>query len=81
MSVLHRPLTYATPIVVELRGGAGETRNVLDKVPDSARDEVKAMVQASYYAPNQEVARMVAAQVLDTYQDRYPAAMRSFQAA
>jgi putative transposase len=58
---------------------AHKTRNVLDKVPDSARDEVKAMVQASYYAPNQEVARMVAAEVLDTYQDRYPAAMRSFQ--
>jgi putative transposase len=58
---------------------AHKTRNVLDKVPDSARDEVKAMIQASYYAPNQEVARMVAAEVLDSYQDRYPAAMRSFQ--
>jgi transposase-like protein len=58
---------------------AHKTRNVLDKVPDSARHEVKAMVQASYYAPNQDVARMIAAEVLDTYQNRYPAAMRSFQ--
>lgn len=54
-------------------------RNVLDKVPDSARAEVKAMVQAAYYAPNQEVARMIAAQVLESYQARYPAAMKSFQ--
>jgi putative transposase len=58
---------------------AHKTRNVLDKVPDSARHEVKAMIQASYYAPNQEVARMIAAEVLETYQERYPAAMRSFQ--
>lgn len=62
-----------------LAGGARETRNVLDKIPDSARHEVKAMIQASYYAPSPEVARMIAAQVLDTYQDHYPAAMRSFQ--
>ncbi len=55
------------------------TRNALDKVPDSARDEVKAMIQASYYAPNQDAARMIAAEVLETYQDRYPATMRSFQ--
>jgi transposase-like protein len=56
-----------------------KTGNVLDKVPDSARAEVKAMIQAAYYAPNQEVARMMAAKVLETYQDLYPSAMNSFQ--
>ena len=56
-----------------------KTRNVLDKIPDSARAEVKGMVQAAYYAPNQEVARMMAAKVLETYQDPYPSAMKSFQ--
>jgi transposase-like protein len=58
---------------------AHKTRNVLDKVPDSDRHEVKAMIQAAYYAPNHDVARMVAAEALDAFQDRYPAAMRSFQ--
>ena len=58
---------------------AHKLRNVLDKVPDKARPEVKAAVQAAYYAPNQDVAEMMASQVLDTYQDIYPAAMKSFQ--
>jgi putative transposase len=58
---------------------AHKTRNVTDKVPDSARAEVKAAVQAAYYAPNQEVARMIAADVLETYQALYPSAMKSFQ--
>ena len=56
-----------------------KTRNVLDKIPDSSRAEVKGMVQAAYYAPNQEVARMMAAKVLETYQYPYPSAMKSFQ--
>jgi transposase-like protein len=56
-----------------------KTGNVLDKVPDSVRAEVKAMIQAAYYAPNQEVARMMAAKVLETYQNLYPSAMNSFQ--
>jgi len=58
---------------------AHKLRNVLDKVPDKARPEVKAAVQAAYYAPNQDVAEMMASQVLGTYQDIYPAAMKSFQ--
>lgn len=44
-----------------------------------ARPELKAAVQAAYYAPNQEVAEMMASDLLDTYQDTYPAAMKSFQ--
>ena len=58
---------------------AHKIRNVLGKVPDSARQEVKAAVQAAYYAPTQEVAEMIAAQVLNNYQSLYPAAMKSFQ--
>jgi putative transposase len=76
---LIRAIEEVFPHSLRQRCLAHKTRNVLDKVPDSARDEVKAMIQASYYAPNQDVARMVAAEVLETYQDRYPAAMRSFQ--
>jgi transposase-like protein len=58
---------------------AHKMRNVLDKVPDQARPEVKAAVQAAYYAPNQEVAEMMASDLLTTYRDTYPAAMKSFQ--
>jgi len=32
---------------------------VTHKVPDRARDEVKAAVQAAYYAPNREIAEMI----------------------
>ena len=58
---------------------AHKTRNVTDKVPDSVRAELKNAVRAAYYAPTREVADMIAADVLKTYQSVYPAAMRSFQ--
>jgi len=37
------------------------------------------MIRAAYYAPNQEVAKQVAADVLKKYQKAYPSAMTSFQ--
>jgi putative transposase len=43
------------------------------------RAEIKNAVRAAYYAPNREVADMIAADVLKTYQIDYPASMRSFQ--
>lgn len=58
---------------------AHKIRNVLDKVPDNARAEVKAAVQAAYYAPNQAVAELMASNLLDRYRDTYPTAMKSFQ--
>jgi len=76
---LIRAVEEVFPHSLRQRCLAHKTRNVLDKVPDSARDDVKAMIQAAYYAPNQEVARMIAAEVLEAYQDPYPSAMKSFQ--
>jgi putative transposase len=76
---LIRAVAEVFPCSLRQRCLAHKTRNVTDKVPDSARDEVKAAVRAAYYAPNREVADMIAADVLRTYQDRYPSAMRSFQ--
>ncbi len=58
---------------------AHKMRNVLGKVPEAAQAEVKAAVQAAYYAPNREVAEMVAAEVLARYREVYPAAMKSFE--
>lgn len=54
-------------------------RNVTDKVPRKSREEIKAEVKAAYYAPNREIADMIAAEVLKKYKDSYPSAMKSFQ--
>jgi putative transposase len=75
---LVRAVTEVFPRSLRQRCLAHKTRNVLDKVPDSARDEVKAAVQAAYYAPTRDIADQIAAEVLKTYQSHYPSAMRSF---
>jgi putative transposase len=76
---LMRAVEEVFPSSLRQRCLAHKTRNVTDKVPDSVRAEIKNAVRAAYYAPNREVANMVAADVLKTYQSTYPAAMRSFQ--
>jgi transposase-like protein len=76
---LIRAVEEVFPNSLRQRCLAHKTRNVIDKVPDSARAEVKNAIRAAYYAPTHEVAEMVAADVLKAYQTRYPSAMRSFQ--
>jgi putative transposase len=76
---LMRAVGEVFPNSLRQRCLAHKTRNVTDKVPDSVRAEIKNAVRAAYYAPNREVADMIAADVLKTYQRDYPAAMRSFQ--
>jgi transposase-like protein len=76
---LIRAVEEVFPNSLRQRCLAHKTRNVTDKVPDSARAEVKGAIRAAYYAPNREVAEMVAADVLKTYHSRFPSAMRSFQ--
>jgi len=56
-----------------------KVRNITNKVPQRIREEIKAEVKAVYYAPNREIADMIAAKVLQKYQDIYPTAMKSFQ--
>jgi putative transposase len=75
---LMRAVAEVFPRSLRQRCLAHKTRNVLDKVPDSARDEVKAAVQAAYYAPSRAIADQIAAEVLKDYQALYPSAMRSF---
>jgi putative transposase len=76
---LIRAVEEAFPNSLRQRCLAHKTRNVTDKVPDNVRAEIKNAVRAAYYAPNREVANMIAADVLKTHQSNYPAAMRSFQ--
>ncbi len=52
--------------------------NVVDKVPGVDREEVKALVQSAYKAPNRKVAEMVAKDLLERYAHRYPSAMKAF---
>ena len=49
-----------------------------DKVPDRARDEVKAAVQAVYYAPTMEVAVELRDRTAERYGREYLSAMRTF---
>ena len=76
---LIRAVEEIFPNSLRQRCLAHKTRNVTDKVPDSVRAEIKNAVRSAYYAPNREVADMIAAEVLQTYQSEYPTAMRSFQ--
>ena len=58
---------------------AHKMRNILSKVPQSAREEIKRRVQDVFYAPSLETARQRAQQVQHDYEHAYPAALRSFQ--
>jgi transposase-like protein len=75
---LIRAVEEAWPNSLRQRCLAHKIRNVVDKVPDNAREEVKAMVHSTYYAPNREVGEMIAKDLLQRYQDLYPSAMKSF---
>ena len=54
-------------------------RNILDKVPESARQEVKKALNAIYDAPNREVADTLTVDFLDHYGELYPSAVSCFQ--
>jgi len=58
---------------------AHKKRNVLDKVPDSARQEVKRAVSAVYDAPNREVADLLGSDFVERYSHLHPSAVTCFQ--
>ena len=75
---LIRAVEEAWPNSLRQRCLAHKIRNVIGKVPDDTQAELKAMVHSAYYAPNREVAEMIAKDLLERYQDQYPSAMKSF---
>jgi len=75
---LIRAVEEAWPNSLRQRCLAHKIRNVIGKVPDNTQAEIKAMVHGAYYAPNREVAEIIAKDLLKRYQDRYPSAMKSF---
>jgi transposase-like protein len=76
---LMRAVEEVFPRSLRQRCLAHKVRNITDKVPESVREAVKAAVQDAYYASNQHIAQMVAAEVLSKYQVEYPSAMASFR--
>jgi putative transposase len=75
---LIRAVEEIWPKSLRQRCLAHKVRNVVDKVPEIARVEVKAAVNSAYRAPNRKIAEMVATDLLECYQDLYPSAMKSF---
>jgi len=57
---------------------AHKKRNILDKVPDRTREEVKLALSAVYDAPNRQVADLLAADFITRYGDLYPSAVSYF---
>ena len=58
---------------------AHKKRNILDKLPDEAHQEVKRALNAVYDAPNREVADLMAADLIERYGKLYPSAVACFQ--
>ncbi|MFV1859539.1 MAG: transposase [Anaerolineales bacterium] len=75
---LIRAIEENWPDSLRQRCLAHKTRNVLDKVLNDVRAEVRAMVQSAYYAPNRRVGEMIAQDLLDRHEDQYPSAMKAF---
>ena len=73
-----RALEEAFPQSVRIRCWMHKMQNVLGKLPEAARNEVKNWLAAVRDAPTLEEGRRKAAQVIEMYEREYPAAMKSF---
>jgi putative transposase len=67
------------PKSLRIRCWAHKARNILDKVPDDARPELKAFLQTIREAPTLEAGRLAAQQVIERYKKLYPSAMQSLE--
>jgi len=75
---LLRALEEVFPQSLRIRCWMHKMRNVLDKLPDSARAEVKAWLVAVRDAPTLEAGRQAAAETIAHFEREYPAARKSF---
>ena len=72
-----RAIEEVWPRSLRLRCWVHTMRNVLDKIPDSAKAEVKAHVLTVRDAPTLEAGRQAAAELLERCSRLYPSAMAS----
>lgn len=75
---LLRAIAEIWPKSLRVRCWVHTMGNLLDKVPDSARAEVKAHLLTVRDAPTLDAGQQAAAAVLDRYGREYPSAMASF---
>lgn len=75
---LLRALEEVFPHSLRLRCWVHKMRNVLDKLPDAARAEVKAWLSSVRDAPTPEAGREAAAEMIARFEGQYPAAIKSF---
>ncbi|HLW58552.1 MAG TPA: IS256 family transposase [bacterium] len=76
---LLRAIRETWPHSLRIRCWVHRMRNVLDKVPDAARAEVKAHLVALRDAPTLEVGRQTATAVLARFERAFPTAMASLR--
>jgi len=72
-----RAIEEVWPQSLRLRCWVHTMRNILDKIPDSAKAEVKAHLLTIRDAPTLDAGRQAAAGVLERYSRLYPSAMAS----
>jgi putative transposase len=58
---------------------AHRMRNITDKLPDYARADVKAELDAAYYAANQDMAKRIGVDLVAKYEADFPSALKSFR--
>jgi len=58
---------------------AHKLRNIANKLPANAIDEIMPKVRAVYYQSNRKIAKIYATKLIEEYAEAYPAALKSFQ--
>jgi transposase-like protein len=76
---LIRAVEEVWPTSLRQRCLAHKMRNILNKAPRAAQEEIKRHVQDVFYAPTLDMAQERAADVLREYEAVYPSAMRAFR--
>lgn len=75
---LIRAVEECFPLSLRQRCLVHKVKNIMDKVPERAKSEVKEAVRASYQAPSVAMARLLRDDLVVRYEKRYPAAVRCF---
>ena len=75
---LMKAVEETWPLSFRIRCWFHKMQNVLDKVPDSHKQEVKAFLTAVRDAPDYETGKQRADEFIEKYETRYPRATNSF---
>ena len=66
-------------LVVEMYVRGLSASNIRNKLPQEAIDEVLPQIKSAYYQTEEEIARLYASKLVDTYAGKYPSAIKCFQ--